>query len=250
MSWLLTLLPPGMGEGLFAAVLAASFLASFITVAFGIGGGALLLGVLATLMPPAALIPVHGVVQLGSNATRALLLRRHVHWSALPMFVVGTVAGALIGGPIAIDLPPAAVQAGVGMFILWSVLSRPPRWLKGWPLLTGVLSSFLTMFFGATGVFVANYTKSLALPRHDHVATHAWLMTCQHLAKVLVFGLFGFAFGPWIPVTAGMIAAGVLGTLAGRLLLTWMSDLHFRRALDAILILISLRLVWAGFVGG
>jgi hypothetical protein len=41
-------------------------------VAFGIGGGAALLAVMASLVPPAALIPVHGVVQVGSNLGRAL----------------------------------------------------------------------------------------------------------------------------------------------------------------------------------
>lgn len=38
-------------------MLATSFAGSFIAVAFGIGGGALTLAVMATLVPPAALIP-------------------------------------------------------------------------------------------------------------------------------------------------------------------------------------------------
>lgn len=51
-------------------LLVTSFLTSLISGALGIGGGALLLTVLATLLPPAALIPVHGVIQLGSNVGR------------------------------------------------------------------------------------------------------------------------------------------------------------------------------------
>ena len=69
----LALLPPEIGVALFLGLIGASFIASFITAAFGIGGGVLLLAVLAALMPPAALIPVHGVVQLGSNALRLML---------------------------------------------------------------------------------------------------------------------------------------------------------------------------------
>lgn len=250
MSWDLALLPPEIGLALFLALIGASFIASFVTVAFGIGGGALLLAVLAVLMPPAALIPVHGVVQLGSNASRMMLLRQFVSWPALPGFVAGSLVGCALGGAIVVDLPPRAVQAGVGVFIIWSVFARPPQWLRRWPVLTGGLSSFLTMFFGATGLFVANYTKSLALERHGHVATHAALMTVQHLLKVIVFGILGFAFGPWLTVIAGMILSGVAGTLAGRAMLSRLSDLHFRRALDVILVLISLRLIWAGIFGG
>jgi uncharacterized membrane protein YfcA len=250
MGWLPGVLPPGIGEGLFAALLAASFAGSFITVAFGIGGGALMLAILAALMPPAALIPVHGVVQLGSNVFRATLLLRHIRWAALPLFVLGAVVGVALGGAIVVELPPGVVQVGVGLFVIWSVLARPPRWLGRMPWAAGAISSFLTMFFGATGVFVASYTKALNLPRHDHVATHAALMTCQHLLKVLVFGLLGFAFGPWAFVIAGMIGTGVLGTLAGRAVLARLSDVNFRRVLDAILLVISARLIWAGATGG
>jgi uncharacterized protein len=54
--------PPGVTPLVALFLLVASFGASFITVAFGIGGGAALLALMASLVPPAALIPVHGVV--------------------------------------------------------------------------------------------------------------------------------------------------------------------------------------------
>lgn len=249
MTWLIDQLPPDVAPALFAALLGASYAASFITVAFGIGGGAVLLAVLASLLPPAALIPVHGVVQIGSNLSRVLLLMRHIHWPALPLFVAGSLLGSGIGGLIVVEIPARWVQAGVGLFILWAVLAHPPAWLRRWPALTGAISSFLTMFFGATGIFVAGYTKSLKLPRHDHVATHAALMTVQHTLKVLIFGLLGFAFGAWWLVIVGMMLAGVAGTVTGRALLNRLSDLHFQRALDAVLILISLRLIWVAVRG-
>ncbi len=66
-------LPEGLSQAAFWAIMVASFVGSFITAAFGIGGGALLLAIMATLMPPAALIPVHGVVQAGSNAGRVAM---------------------------------------------------------------------------------------------------------------------------------------------------------------------------------
>ncbi len=241
-----SLLPAGVSDWLLVGLIAASFVSSFVTVAFGIGGGALLLATMAALMPPAALIPVHGVVQLGSNATRAGVLLRFVRWSSLPGFALGSLVGVAVGGVVVVDLPPAVIQIGVGAFIIWSVLARPPAWLRRWPVVTGAISSFLTMFFGATGTFVAAYVKSLMLERYAHVATHAAMMTLQHLLKVIAFGLLGFAFGPWILVIAGMILGGFMGTLVGRMLLARMSDLNFRRALDAILLLISLRLIWVG----
>lgn len=242
-------LPESLSQAAFWAILAGSFAASFITAAFGIGGGAVLLAIMATLMPSAALIPVHGVVQLGSNAGRMAMLLGRVHWPALPMFALGSVVGAGAGGLVVVELPPQFVQIGIGLFVIYTVLARPPAWLSRWPLLTGAVSSFLTMFFGATGLFVASFTKSLGLARHGHVATHAALMTVQHGLKVLAFGALGFAFGAWLPVIVALIVAGLLGTLAGGRILNRLSEVHFKGALDVLLVLISLRLICSGVSG-
>lgn len=239
-------LPEGVSLLAFYAILAASFAGSFITAAFGIGGGAVLLAVMASLMPPAALIPVHGVVQFGSNAGRMAMLWRVIHWPALPWFTLGTLLGASLGGALVVELPPELVQIGIGGFVIYTVLATPPRWLVRWPFVTGAFSSFLTMFFGATGLFVASFTRALNLPRHSYVATHATLMTLQHGLKVVVFGLLGFAFGPWWIVIAAMIVVGLIGTWTGQLVLNRISDKYFGTILNALLILISLRLIWSG----
>lgn len=244
----LDLLPPDVGGAAFAVMLMVSFAGSFITIAFGIGGGGLVLAVLASLLPPAALIPVHGAVQFGSNVTRAGLLLGQVSWRTVPGFAVGAVVGAALGGVVVVDLPPGLVQAGVGAFLIWTIVARPPAWLTRWPWLAGGVSTFLTMFFGATGLFVAGFTRSLGLPRHGYVATHATLMTLQHGLKIAMFGLLGFAFGTWAALALALIAAGFAGTLCGRLVLNRITDTAFRRVLDVILVLISLRLIWAGLV--
>ena len=230
----------------FIGLLAASFVGSFMTVALGIGGGAFLLAIMASFMPPAALIPVHGMIQLGSNATRAALLFRHIHRPPFLAFLTGTIVGVLIGGRVVVDLPPALIQIGVGLFVGWSILFKPPKWLNTSPVTVGAFSSFLTMFFGATGAFVANYVKTLNLGRQSHAATHGTFMTLQHLCKVGAFFVLGFSFSPWLPFIAAMISAGFIGTLVGRLVLVRMTDSIFKRALDIVLLLISARLIFVG----
>jgi uncharacterized protein len=245
---MIDLLPASVDQTVLLALVAGSFVSSLITGAFGIGGGGLLLAIMATLVPTPALIPVHGVVQLGSNAGRVLFLLRYVHWPALPVFAAGSVIGTVAGGLVVVELPAALVQIGIGCFVIWTVIARPPRWLSGMPFIGGVISSFLTMFFGATGLFVASFTKSFGLARHAHVSTHAALMTLQHGLKVIVFGLLGFAFGEWGGVILLMIAAGAVGTWFGTHVLNRIDDRRFLFALNALLVLISLRLIWQGLV--
>jgi len=244
-----TLLPPGLSLAATLGLLGASFGASFITAAFGIGGGALMLAILASILPASVLIPIHGLVQVGSNLGRAAIMLKHVDWPVVPAFVGGSVIGVALGGSIAVSIPSQAVQVGVGLFIIWSIVSKPPAIFRKWSALTGAFSSFLTMFFGATGPFIASYVKTLQLGRQAHVATHSTLMTIQHILKTVAFGFLGFAFGPWLPFVVGMIAFGFAGTVVGRQILTRITDNRFFYILNGILLLLAARLIWTGLAG-
>lgn len=241
-----SLLPSELSVFAGIALLGISFLGSFITAAFGIGGGVVVLAVFASLLTPAALIPVHGVIQLGSNAGRTIIMLDHISKPVFLTFLIGALVGVAIGAVVVIDLPPPVIQIAVGAFILWTIVAKPPVFLKHSAWLAGGVSSFLTMFFGATGPFVAAYIKTLGFERMGHVGTQAACMTLQHGLKVVAFGLLGFAFGPYIPLMVGMIAFGFIGTLVGRKVLMKIDEKRFKFALNTMLILLSLRLIWSG----
>ena len=229
------------------ALVAISAATSFLTAAAGIGGGVVLLAAMAVLMPAQALIPVHGLVQLGSNAGRALIMLRDVKTGVLLPFVAGSLLGVAIGGLTVVQLPPAILKIGLAGFILWSAWGRSFAAAGRFAIvLTGAFSSFLTMFFGATGTFISAMVKTLELGRLEHVATHAACMVAQHLIKVAAFGLLGFAYGPYLPLIVAMIVSGFLGTVLGKRLLLRMKDRSFHRILSVILTLLALRLAYDG----
>ena len=244
-----SLLPDGLSALAFFTILMASFAGSFVTVAFGIGGGILTITIMASFMPPAALIPVHGVVQLFSNGGRALVFARSIQFQHIRWVAVGTLFGCVLGGLISIDIPPRYALGGLGLFVIWTVLASEPRGLGNWPFAAGTVSAFLTMFFGATGMFIATHIKALNLGRREHVGTQAAIMALQHLIKVLIFGVLGFAFAEWILVIAVLVLAGFLGTLSGKAMLVRVSDKFFRTALNAVLLVLSVRLIWLAVVG-
>ena len=99
-------LPPGLSPWLAAVLIATSFFASALSAAFGLGGGVLMLAVLASLLPPTTVVPVHGVVQIGSNVGRAALMWRAVSLPLVVPFAFGSVIGAGLGALVVADLPP------------------------------------------------------------------------------------------------------------------------------------------------
>lgn len=62
----------------FAALCGVSFVGSLIAASLGLGGGLLVLATMTLFLSPAVLIPVHAVVQIGSNGFRAFLMRRDI----------------------------------------------------------------------------------------------------------------------------------------------------------------------------
>jgi uncharacterized protein len=242
------LVPADVGLTASVGLILFSAVTSFVTAAAGIGGGVMMVAIMAVLMPAQAVIPVHGVVQIGSNAGRTAMLLRQVQWQVLAPFCAGSVVGAAIGGLTVVELPPAILNIGLGFFILYSVWAPPVTAPGNFKVIaTGIFSSFLTMFFGATGTFVSAMVKSMRLGRLEHVATHSACMVAQHFIKVVAFGILGFNFAPYAGLVAAMIVSGLVGTWIGNhVLVKLVSDTIFHRLLAGLLSLLALRLLYEG----
>ena len=102
----------------FTVLTITAFLTATLSGVLGMGGGILLLAVMAGYFPPAVTIPFHGAVQLVSNVARAAISWRDIAWHILGPMVAGSILGALIGSQIAISLPEASYQFLMGAFIL------------------------------------------------------------------------------------------------------------------------------------
>ncbi|GAB2794918.1 hypothetical protein GCM10027040_21590 [Halomonas shantousis] len=250
LAWL-NLLSPLSGTVNLGLVLLAA-LTSWLSAAAGIGGGTLLIISMAQLMPAAALIPVHGMVQLGSNLGRATMTWRHIDWFRIATFIPGALLGALLATWLLIRLPEAVLEFSIALFVLlmcWGP-PLPARSTGRWgTALAGLVTTFLSSFVGATGPLVAAFIKQAHAERMRHVATFSTAMTLQHLSKAFIFGAAGFVFRDWLGLMALMIGAGLLGTWLGLRFLARLSNRHFDRLFKLVLTLLALRLIWMALVG-
>lgn len=222
---------------------------SFITAALGIGGGVLLLAVLSQILPLAALIPVHGLVQLGSSGNRAWMTRRHVDWQVVGLFLGGAVLGAVAASFVVVQLPLDLLRISVALFIIYLVWGPKPAKvsLSSTQLFAaGGLTTLLSAFVGATGPLVAAVLHRRKLSKLQTVATFATCMSFQHLLKGVVFSVVGFAFSEWLWVILLMIAAGVVGTWLGLKVLNRIPTAMFSWVFRGVVTLLALRLLYQG----
>ena len=226
--------------------LAAGF-TSFLTAAVGIGGGVLLLAILASVVPVAALIPVHGLVQVGSNGNRAWMTRQHLDGRMFCYFAIGAVLGAFVASFVVVQLPLQVIQFSVALFILYLVWGpKPPKrqLSRRGRVLAGGVTTLVSMFVGATGPLVAGFVHRQDYDKLQLTATLASCMTFQHLLKMLVFSAVGFVFWQWLPLVLLMVASGAVGTWLGLKVLNKVSGRQFKRLFRLVVSVMALRLLW------
>ena len=148
-------------------------------------------------------------------------------------FIAGSIVGAVLGVFLVVQLPDALLKLFLGGFILlliWAKIPGIERLSKAGLALASVAVALLSMIVGATGPLVAVlFARFLENDRKALIATSAVAMTTQHLLKIVVFGIAGFAFWQWVPLVAAMIVSGFVGTIYGTGLLERMPEETFRK---------------------
>jgi uncharacterized protein len=242
---LTSLLPAGLDPLLALVLVGLSFVTSLITATFALGGGTLMIAVLALVFPPAVVVPVHGCVQLGSNAGRALVQRQHIQWNLILWISLGAIVGIVAGGQFVTLLPETLFTIAIGVFVLITTWLPQPKIVGENRLVQfvgGAIISALSMVVGATGPLVATFIKGLA-DRRQLVATHAMLMTIQNTFKVITFTALGFAFASYLLLIVAMVLTGFAGTAIGSRLLVKVPENVFRIGFKVVLTIVALDLI-------
>jgi uncharacterized membrane protein YfcA len=235
------------------AILATAALAtSMLSAIVGMAGGITLLTVMLVFLDPLLAIPVHGAVQLVSNSSRAVIQRRHLRWGIVTRYALLLLPLGFVGLPIAQALPPPATKVAIGLFVLIATW-RPGALLLGthpettnpnrrFFVLGGVVG-VLNVTIGATGPLIAPFFLNLGLDRFEIVGTKAACQTLGHLAKLVVFGVAGFAFGAFVPLLLLLAGLVVVGTWIGSRLLEHVDERFFAFLYKGVLTLIAAYLI-------
>ena len=231
-------------------LIVASFFTSLMTATVGIGGGVLLLAIMAGSLPVAALIPVHGLVQLGSNGDRAVMTLKHIDRNMLKFFALGAVIGAFLASFVVVQLPLVFIQFAVAAFILFLVWGSKPKAQEMKPagrVMAGFVTTLVSMFVGATGPLVAAFVHRNNYSKMQITGTFASCMTLQHGLKAFVFTFVGFSFVQWAGLIVAMVLSGALGTYVGLKVLKRVPTQKFMLAFKLVVTLLAFRLLWQAF---
>jgi len=235
----------------------AAFATSILSAIVGMAGGITLLSVMLLYLDPLVAIPLHGVVQLVSNSSRAVVQRRHLRWDIIARYGVLLLPMGFLGLELARNLPAPTMRLMIGGFVLAATWA--PQFLlfgahpersdpkRRFFVLGGVVG-LLNIAIGATGPLIAPFFLDIGLSRFALVGTKAACQMLGHLAKLVVFGVAGFAFGEYTTLLVLLSALVISGTWTGSKLLHRVDELWFTRLYKGVLTLIALRLIAAELI--
>ncbi|MBK5552310.1 TSUP family transporter [Pseudomonas sp. TH03] len=195
-----------------------SFITSFMTAAIGVGGGIGLLAVMPQFLPISAVIPVHGLIQMVSNASRFAFDYKSAKVDILPKYIIGCLVGAFIGYFFIGKFPEKYLSLVLGFFILvitWTKIVSYLGFIFKNFAIVGFVQTFLSLFVAVTGLISQPILMKMDIKKDEVIVTHAMQMSVLHGLKVAAFVIAGFAFMDYAGLIIIMIIASTVGSYFG-----------------------------------
>ena len=183
----------------------AAFITSSISAILGMGGGIILLGIMAIIIPDGYMvIALHGIIQLISNTTRTYVFRPHLKKKIVREFFIGALIGAGISALIiflvtkfyevslASEIKVDFLKPMIGIFIIWYLFLKKFKKEKESNsfIKVGSISGLASVFIGATGPLIAPFFLNFNLIKEEIIANKAACQMITHLTKIPLFIFF------------------------------------------------------------
>lgn len=236
-------------------ILVAATVTACISGIFGMAGGMIFMGIIASVMGVAEAMVVHGIVQSISNSSRAWLLLPDIRWDILGYKLLGALPAIALLSMIAFIPNKATLFIVLGLlpFILWlpkgvfqGDAAKPSN-----AIACGIMVMGLNLTAGVAGPALDFFYVKTSLNRKEIVATKAVTMFASHLVKIFYFGLpliaaAGLTSLPPLWIFVAAVPCIILGTFIGTRILHRLSDIHFKSYTKYLVTAVGVIYLWRG----
>lgn len=237
----------------------SAFITSSISAVLGMGGGIILLGIMAVIIPEGyKVIALHGMVQLFSNTTRTYVFRKYVKTQLIKQFFNGALIGISFSVGIIItliyyfdvqsanEIKVEVLKPFIGLFIVWNLFLKGPKKAKIVKSFVpvGLVAGLSSIFVGAVGPLIAPFFLIKSFNKEHIIANKAAAQMITHLSKIPLFiYFFNMDYTAELKILIPLILAVYVGTSFGKKILYFIPELLFKKLFKITLFIISIRLI-------
>ena len=227
-------------------IVIGSFFSAYVSAAFAVGGGFIMLAIVSSVVPITTAVPMHAWMMLGLSLGRFWYFRREIVWRIVMPFLLGALIGVFIGGRVYFDLSEFLLSLVIGLLILAAVWMPKVQWGSRIPtpyFWVGVIHSFLSTLFSFGGLFQPLMIRA-ALSKLQIVGTLAAGLLFMNVLKLSAYSYYGFDYGPYLSVIFFAILAAIPGAYLGKKTLHRIPEDKFRLIFRIIMSCFALRLLY------
>lgn len=222
----------------------AGILAYIVSTLAGGGGAILLLPIAALYLSPAAIAPVVNLGNLIGRPARLVLFWKHIDWSIVWYYSPSALLGAVLGGLVFIQLDARWIQGMLGVFLILMVIpyrfgkkARSFKMKKAYFIPLGLIVSFISTLFGATGAILNPFYLNMGLIKESLIATKTANSFFVGLVQIGTYSFLGALHGKlyWYGLIIGLGA--IIGNIIGKRFLQKLSDEQFRKGVLLIMLI-------------
>lgn len=230
---------------------AASFLASFLSACFSVGGGYILFGATTLILPLPAAIALQSALSFGSLLSRTHAFWSEIEWSIVRTFTAGSLLG-VTGGMWLFSRAPESVLAVLLAILLWLLAWLPSVRLRAPPTGTfvavGVVHAVVSTLFGLGAVLQPALLRT-RLARTAIVGTFSTCIIVLEVLRTIGYGANGFSYGRYVPEIIVATATGLIGTYTGKRYPPAIGEPAFRLAMKLFVTALGARFLYQGLSG-
>lgn len=235
-------------DALFFIIVGGSFIAALCNAAFSAGGAMIVLAVTSTVLPVAAIVPMHSTLLIGSTSARMLFFWQYIDWKIAGPFLLASVIAVAIGSRLYVEMPETIIATAISLVMLVAIwlpdVSWRPRLKHPW-FAVGFIHSLLSTLF-AYGALLHAIILHTNLRRREIVGTMAACLTGMGVFKIVGYTATGFDYRPFLTIIASSLLAAFFGTWLGKKVVDRVSERVFRLVFRSLVTLTALRLLYVG----
>ena len=219
--------------------------------------GALAVPMLAIFMNPVKAAALLLPVLIVTDMVAIWLYRREFSRPNVAILLPAVFAGILLGTlivPFVSEPFLLAFTGGVGLWTVWrrwfgkpNVAAAEVRVVPG--AIWGTISGVTTFITHSGAPPMQAFLMPQNLPRLIFAGTMAITFGIANFAKIPGYYALGFMADLDWPLATGLALVGLLGTVMGRWLVKAMSDRIYNRVIEALLLILSLILLYKAATG-
>ena len=237
----------------------AALLTSTLSAMIGMGGGIILLGLMAMLIPHGYIvIALHGMIQLIGNGTRTYVFKNAIKKEIVTKYFSGSLIGLSISSIIVLilihlynvetanEIRFDYLKPLIGIYIIWFIYLRKKNQSdkSGNFFLVGIIGGLTSIFIGAVGPLIAPFFLRDQLTKENIIANKAACQIITHLGKVPIFiYFFNLNYFEYSTILFPLMISVYIGTNIGKKLLGYIPEKTFKMVFKISLTIIALKLI-------